>query len=595
MTEYLTHKLRREDRPDGSILLHSGLELGPVANNTAEWLHRWADEAPDRVFLAERQGDGWREVTYADTLALTRAVAAALVARGLGPDRPIVVLSGPGVDHGILTLAAQYAGVPTVPLAEQYSLIPEAHPRITHAVETVRPGMIFAVDAGPYAGALALPVLDGIEKVVSRGGGDGFTEFSALLRGKPGPALAAAHAAVGPDTLGKILFTSGSTSLPKGVPQTQRMMTVNQAQYQACLPLLQDRPIVVVDWLPWNHVFAGSSDFNMVLANGGSLYLDDGKPLRGRFERTLENLALKTGTLSFNVPVAYAMLVEAMRKDADLRQRFFTDLDMIFYAGASLPADIWAALEEMALEVTGKVPMMTSSWGMTETAPACILHYQGGAETGMIGVPMPELVVKLIPEQPGRYELRVSGPNVMPGYFEAPDKTAESFDGEGFLITGDAVQFVDESDIAKGVRFDGRISEDFKLMTGVWVHAAKLRLEALDALAGLVQDVVLTGADRPDLGLLIFPDPGLGLAGQGGAITDADYTARLTERLQALAAKATGSSGRIVRALVMVEPPSVGDGEITAKGSLNNRAILTRRADLLERLYDDADPSVLKL
>lgn len=596
--EYLPHSVLREDRDDGTIVMRSGLEMGPVARNTGEWLHRWAEEAPERVFIAEREGDGWRELTYGETLAQVRAVAAALLARGMGPGKPIVVLSAPSVDHGVLTLAAQYIGAPMVPLAEQYSLIPEANSKVFYAVETVKPAMIYASDAGPYGVALELPELAGIEKVVSHGATEenGYHSFADLLAGTPDAALDAAFAAVGPDTLAKILFTSGSTSNPKGVPQTQKMMCVNQAQYLACLPLLGEKPHVIVEWLPWNHVFAGSSDFNMVLSNGGSLYLDDGKPVKGRFDRTLENLALKTGTLSFNVPVAYAMLVEAMRKDADLRTKFFTDLDLIFYAGASLPAEIWNALEEMALEVTGKIPMMTSSWGMTETAPACVIHHQGGAQTGMIGVPVPGLEVKLIPEQPGRFELRVRGPNVMPGYYENPEKTAEAFDEEGFLITGDAVRFIDPDDISLGIRFDGRISEDFKLLTGTWVQAGTLRLKAMSALDGLVQDVVVTGADRNSLGLMIFPDPHLHLSDVGdGTVQDAAYLAQVTERLHKLAEQSTGSSTRIVRAMVLAEPPSVGDGEITAKGSLNNRAILTRRAALLERLYDDADPATLNV
>ena len=593
---YLTHQVTREDRADGTVILRSDLPLGHVARNTGEWLHRWAEEAPSRVFLAERDGAGWREETYASMLEKVRAVAASLLDRGLGPDKSIVVLSGPSVDHGILALAAQYIGAPIVPLAEQYSLIPDAHPRLIYTAGKVRPAMVFASNADAFGPALAMDVFNGVQKFVSTGQSGDLAPFADLLEGQPGPDLDAAYAAVGPDTLAKILFTSGSTSHPKGVPQTQRMMTVNQAQYLACLPLLAERPLVAVDWMPWNHVFAGSSDFNMVLSNGGTLYLDDGKPVNGLFARSVENLQMQAGTLSLNVPIAYSMLVEAMQADADLRRRFFADLDMIFYAGASLPADVWAALQDMAMAETGRIPMMTSSWGMTETAPAAILHYQGGAQSGMIGVPMPELEVKLVPDQVDRYELRVRGPNVMPGYYEDAEKTAESFDDEGFMLTGDAVCFVDPNDMQHGVRFDGRISEDFKLTTGIWVNASNLRLNALTALAGLVQDVVVTGADRADLGLLVFPDPALELTGDdNGLSTDADYGAQIKQRLTELASHATGSSKRIVRAAVMAQPPSVGDGEITAKGSLNNRAILTRRTALLDRLYDDADPAIIHI
>jgi len=590
---YIPHSLNIETRQDGALILTSGLKMGPVVERTTDWLHRWAKESPDRVFIAERDGDGWRTVTYSETLTKVRAIAASLLARGMGPETPIVVMSGPSVNHGLLALATQYIGMPLVPLAEQYSLIPEAHSRLIYAMEKTGPAMVYAEDGVAYSAALGLGQMDGLVKLVGRNAGDDCIPFDDLLSGVPDATLDAANAAVGPETLAKILFTSGSTSMPKGVPQTQRMMCVNQAQYQACLPFLEDHPPVMLDWLPWNHVFAGSSDFNMILANGGTLYLDDGKPVKGLFERTLENWKMVNPTMSLNVPIAYAMLVDAMRDDAELRAHFFGGLDMIFYAGASLPADVWKALEEMSMAETGRIPMMTSSWGLTETAPMALIHYQGGAETGMIGVPGPQLEAKLIPESPGRYEIRVRGPNVMPGYFNDAEKTAEAFDEEGFFITKDAVRFVDEENRAEGVRFDGRISEDFKLQTGTWVQSGNLRLEAMAALSGLVQDVVITGADRREIGLFVFPPAARGLTGEDGTVRDEAYLAEISEKLSALATKATGSASRIARAIVLSEPPHVGDGEITAKGSLNYNAILSRRADLLERLYDNDDPSTL--
>ncbi|MDP7152724.1 MAG: feruloyl-CoA synthase [Paracoccaceae bacterium] len=592
---YISHSPDVETREDGVLILGSGLQTGPVADKTGDWLHHWAVQAPDRVFLAERDGGGWRVVTYAQALDRVRRIAAALLSRGMGPDTPLVVLSGPSVNHGLLALATQYIGVPLVPLAEQYALIPEAYPRLRHAVEKTAPGMVYSEDGKAFAAALARTELAGLPQVVARDGPDGSIAFDDLLAGAPDAALDAAFAAVGPDSLAKILFTSGSTSLPKGVPQTQRMMCVNQAQLRACLPFLKAHPPVLLDWMPWNHVFGGNFVFNAILANGGSYYLDDGKPIKGRFGRTLENLGMVNATLSLNVPIAYAMLVDAMRDDAKLRAGFFDGLDMIFYAGASLPADVWAALEGMANSETGRVPMMTSSWGLTETAPMAVMHYQGGAETGHIGVPVPMVEAKLIPESPGRYEIRVRGPNVMDGYFDDAEKTKGAFDDEGFFITNDAVRFVDEADPAKGVKFDGRISEDFKLQTGTWVQAGNLRLEALAALSGLVQDVVITGADQREIGILIFPPATLGLSGKDGTIRDAHYLAQIAERLSALAANATGSASRIARALVLADPPHVGDGEITAKGSLNNAVILRRRAGLLKRLYRDDDPSVLRV
>jgi feruloyl-CoA synthase len=586
------HAVTRSDRADGSIVLGSGLKTGPVARNTGEWLDRFAKEAPDRVFLAERSGEGWREVAYGEMRQQVRAVAAVLLARGLGPERPIMVLSGPGVDHGVLALAAQYAGIPLAPIAEQYSLIAGAHPRLEYIAQKVRPAMVFADDAGPFGPAMALDAFAGAIKFASRGASGAIAPFAELLKGGDARALDAAHAKVGPETLAKILFTSGSTSHPKGVPQTQRMLCVNQAQYLACLPLLAARPPKILDWLPWNHVFAGNSNFNMVLANGGSLYLDNGKPTKALFAHSVRNIREHAGTLSLNVPIAFAMLVEAMRGDKELRKRYFADLDMIFYAGASLPQDVWQALEEMAVAERGAIPLMTSSWGMTETAPCAVLNYVAGAQSGMIGVPVPGLEAKLLPVGEQRYELRVRGPNVMREYYREPDKTAESFDEEGFFLTGDAVRFADDSDFRRGLRFDGRISEDFKLMTGTWVQAGALRLAALKALHGLVQDVVVTGHDRADLGLLVFPDPA-GYLSQEGAVVDAAYLAKIRERLAALAASSTGSSTRLSRALAMAEPPSAADGEITAKGSLNIRTVLTRREKLLARLYRGADAAVV--
>ena len=597
---YVKHQVKKTELIDGAMLLQSELPLGPVATNTGEWLHRWARETPQRDFLMERSGAGWRKINYAETLQQVQAMAASLLARGMGPDTPVVVLSGPGIDHGILMLATQYIGVPLVPLAEQYSLIPEAANKLDFCINKIKPSLVYASNGEKFGSALSRESLASVKKLVStnvsKNARDPNTlHFKDLLKGTPNQTLSDAYSLVGPDTLTKILFTSGSTGNPKGVMQTQEMLTVNQAQYLSCLPMFAERPPVIVDWLPWSHVFAGNSNFNIVLSNGGTLILDDGKPVKGLFERTLENLSMHTGTLSFNVPVAYALLVDALGKDAQLKKRFFADLDLIFYAGASLPADIWTALEKMAIEVSGKIPMMTSSWGLTETAPACLLHHQGGATSGMIGVPMPALQTKLIPYSEERYEIRVKGPNVITSYFDAPDIDKKSFDEEGYLITNDAVRFVDPDDLAAGVRFDGRITEDFKLLTGTKVQAADIRLGALAILEELVQDVVVTGADRDDIGLLIFPSPSIAPVSDGEVVTDGDYIAQLTERLKKFNESASGSSQRISRILLMAQPPSIKDSEITAKGSLNISAIISCRASLLERLYDDSDSASLTI
>jgi feruloyl-CoA synthase len=593
------HDVRREDRGDGTIVLTSRHALDPVVANTGVWLHRWAEEAPNRVFLAERSGAGWREHGYADALSMVRALAGGLCARGLNEKTPIAVLSGNSVDHAFLALAAQYVGVPIVPLAEQYSLVREAHGRLTYVLDKVKPTMAFVDDARRYAAALALPQLEGVEIVAVRtdGAPRKVTPLAALLAANADADVDAAHARVGPDSLAKILFTSGSSSDPKGVLTTQRMMCANQAQMAAVLPFLKERPHRILDWLPWNHVFGGSHNMNMMLANGGSLYIDHGKPTKNGFTTSLENLRMRAGTLSFNVPVGFAMLVEAMEKDAGLRAAYFRDLDLIFYAGASLPQDVWGKLERFAKEEKGRLPLMISSWGMTETAPATIMVHEPIGRSGVIGVPLPGTEIKLIPDAEMRCELRIKGPNIMPGYFHDAAKTREAFDDEGFLITNDAVRFVDNAAPNRGLVFDGRVSEDFKLLTGTWVQAGKLRLEVLEHLAGLAQDVVICGHDRGEIGMLIFPRPDQvhDRNTSGGAVVDAVLQAEIEARMIALARAATGSAKRIARALILAAPPSLKDHEVTDKGSLNVRKIITRRAGLVERLYDNEDPALIRV
>ena len=599
-SDFCPHDVSREDRADGSILLRSNTPLGPVANSTGDWLHHWADAAPGRVFVAERSGAGWRAESYAQTLEKIRAIAAALLSRGMGAHTPILIMSGNGVDHALLSLAAQYVGIPTVPLAEQYALVPAAHGRLKQAVEMVRPSMAYVSCATQYDAALKLEFFQGIEVVASSGGSVPTTAFEQLLAGDGSVDVDAEHAQVTPQTVAKILMTSGSTSAPKGVLTTHEMMCVNQAQIAAVLPFLGARPPRIVDWLPWNHVFGGSHNVNMMLANGGSVYIDGGKPAPALIGTTVENLKLMTGTIAFNVPVGFQLLLAALREDKGLRHRFFEDLDMVFYAGASLPQDVWEGLETMAMEVKGYVPLITSSWGLTETAPAVLLQQEPIDTSGIVGVPLPGLTLKLAPLGEDRFDVRAKGPNIMQGYLDAPDKTAEAFDDEGFFATGDAMKFVDPRDMNKGLKFDGRISEDFKLLTGTWVRAANLRLDLLEALAPLAADLVITGADRSEIGLMIFPNiTALAQAGYSTEPRDGtfDDPALMTKVGALLAAhgKDAGSSTRVARAIVLSDPASMPEGEMTAKGNLNFRKILTRRADMLERLYAVADPAVITL
>ncbi|GAB4262718.1 MAG: feruloyl-CoA synthase [Pararhodobacter sp.] len=595
MTEgkYRAHKAHREDRPDGSIILTSEWPHAPAARCATDWLERWAAEAPDRVFIAERSGPGWREVTYAQALETVKAIAAGLAARGMNGDTPILIISGNGVDHALLTLGAQYIGVPTVPVAEQYALIPAAHHVLERVTGMIRPRIVFADDAERYGGALDLVVFNHVEKLVSAHAKPGMTTFDSLLASRGD--VSALNAAVTPDTVAKYLLTSGSTSHPKGVITTQRMMCTNQAQLQACLPFVVERPPVLLDWLPWNHVFGGSHNFNLVLSNGGTLHIDNGKPTPALAQHTLDNLAMVSPTIAFNVPVGFAMLRDAMKADAGLRRQYFQNLDMLFYAGASLPQDVWSDLEDMARDVRGDMPLFNSSWGLTETAPAALIQHEFTHQSGIIGVPLPGVRIKLVPlDDENRFDVRVAGDTVTPGYLDDPEKTAEAFDEEGFFITGDAMRFVDPADINKGMKFDGRIAEEFKLSTGTWVRAAGLRLEVLGKLKGLAADVVITGADRREVGVFIVPTDALrdGAIDKDGAllVRQADEIAR---RLKPAADE--GSAHAIRRAMVLTEIPSVGDGEMTAKGNINFRKLLMRRAALVDRLYDDADPATIKV
>lgn len=556
LEKYRPHDVIREDLSDGAILLRARAELGSVAARVTDWLEHWAQVRPSAVFLAERSGAGWREVSYGEARERARAMAVGLLARGV--EGPVMVVSGNSVAHGLLALACMYAGVPVVPVAEQYAAIPAARAQLDSIATLIQPGAVFA--ASPMPEVFERDALRGVLALDTAG-------LDALAR--EGGAL---DVAVGPDTVAKILMTSGSTSAPKGVLTTHRMMCVNQAQIGLALPFLSTRPPVLVDWLPWNHVFGGSHNFNLVLANGGALYIDGGKPVPALIGKTLENNRLKQGTISFNVPVGFAALRAALKGDAGFARAFFEDLDMLFYAGASLPRDVWMDLERMA-EAAGTAPLFTSSWGLTETAPAAILQHEPGAGSGVVGVPLPGVEVKLLPVDE-RYEVRVRGPSVFGGYLDDAARTAEAFDDEGFFCTGDAMGFVDAADANKGLRFEGRISEDFKLMTGIWVRAAALRLQVLEALKGVAQDVVLVGEGHAEVGALIVPVPG----------AEMDFA-----RLRGWPG---GSAAKVARVMVMQEAPSMAEGEITAKGNLNFAKIKARRAALIERLYSN-DPAVI--
>jgi feruloyl-CoA synthase len=579
--------------PDGGLLMRSRQELRPYARCLGELLRHWASAAPDRTFLAERGGDGgWRRVSYAAALEAVERIASALLERDLSPERPLALLSDNGVDHGLLQLAAMQVGVPAVPVSPAYSLLAEDHAQLRYILELTRPGLVYAADGERFAKALSHVSAETLT-------GDRFGE---LLSTALHPDLEERFAAVGPDTVAKILFTSGSTGRPKGVINTQRMLCSNQQAIAQGWPFLEERPPVIVDWLPWSHTFGGNHNFNMALRNGGTLYIDGGKPAPGLFETTVRNLREVPSTLHFNVPRGYEMLIPWLERDGELRETFFRDLDGIFYAAAALPQHLWEKLERLSVETTGRRVVMLAAWGSTETAPCATQIHFLIERAGVIGLPVPGTEIKLAPVS-GKLEIRVQGPNVTPGYWRRPELKAEMLDEDGFLKTGDAVRLADPHDPSQGIVFDGRLAENFKLTSGTWVHVGELRLEVIAACAPVVQDVVITGHDREEVGLLVFPNPAGCRALCGGPeeaalaelIRRPEVRNRLLEGLAVHNAAQPANSRRVARALLLADPPSIQTGEITDKGYVNQRAVLDRRAALVERLYGEVDDEMIVL
>ena len=590
--------LEIDHRADGSRILRSRQALLPYPRVLGVWLEQWARTAPERVFLAERDGTGdWRRVSYGEAFHAARAIGSALIARGLSAERPVVILSENSIDHALLMLGALQVGVPVAPVSVAYSRLSQDFAKLRHIVALVRPGLVYARDGGAFASALAALDLGGAEIVVSVNPPPdrAATAFADLLATAPSAAGDAAHAASGPDSVAKILFTSGSTGMPKGVINTQRMLCANQQMIAQLWPFLAVRPPVIVDWLPWNHTFGANHNFNLVLRHGGTLYIDEGKPAPGLIERSLANLREVAPTLYFNVPLGFAMLVDHLERDDALARNFFARLDLLFYAAAALPQPIWERLERISRKARGAPIPMVSAWGATETAPMATSVHFPIARAGNIGLPPPGAELKLVP-QGAKLEMRVRGPHVTPGYWRRPDLTAAAFDEDGFYLTGDAGRFEDETAPACGIVFDGRLAENFKLTSGVWVNVGALRIAAIAACAPLVADAVIAGHDRDEIGLLVFPNVAAcralcAMLRQDAPVADiiAQPTVReaLRLRLQAYNATAQGSSTRIARALLLAEPPSIDANEITDKGYINQRSVLERRAALVAALYDD--------
>ena len=498
--------------PDGVLRLLANEPLQPYPDRFHDYLWHWAEERPTRTFLAERRPgqEGWASLTYAEAAEQVSLVAQALAERNLGSERPILVLSGNAIEHQVLGLAAMCVGVPFASISVAYSLISQDLGKLKYIVKLLDPGLVYAADAARFARAFTIPEMQGREIVVGTPSNDvpHATPFAKLLAGGSAAKHKQAADKVGPDTIAKFLFTSGSTGIPKGVIITQRMINANMKMFEQVWPFVVERPPVLVDWLPWSHVFGGNHNIGQVLRSGGTLYIDDGRPLAAEFDRSLRNLRELSPTMYLNVPKGFELLVPVLANDRDFCKRFFADLDAMFYAGATLPQHLWDALADIARrERPHDPPSMISSWGLTETAPGSTALNRHDAEIGNIGPPLPGQEVKLIPNG-GKLEIRVRGPNITPGYWRMPDLTQQAFDEEGYFITGDAVAFVDEGDAGRGFRFNGRVVEDFKLTSGTRVHAAEVWARARQALGTLVFDVVVAAPDRDDLGLLIFPPAG---------------------------------------------------------------------------------------
>jgi feruloyl-CoA synthase len=582
-----------ERKPDGTLHLESSRVLPGYPDKLTDRLVYWAEQAPGRVFMAERpaegQGGGWRTLTYADTLERVRRIGASLLTRNLSAERPIVILSGNDLEHALLGLAANYVGIPYAPVSPAYSLISSDFGKLRHIVNLLTPGLVFAADGAQYARAIEAVVPPDVEVVVTRNPQRG-TLFSALDAAPD--AADAVHQRVGSDTIAKFLCTSGSTGMPKGVINTQRMWCANQAMITTALQFFVDEPPVIVDWAPWHHTAGGNHDVGLVLYNGGTMYIDGGKPLPGAIDETVRNLREIAPTWYFTVPKGYEALLPFFRADAALRENFFSRLKVLWFAGAGLAQHVFDEWKEMAYRTCHEDILFLTGLGSTETAPYAFGRMWDTANAANVGLPPPGLTVKLVPLE-GKYEARLKGPNITPGYWREEKLTAEAFDEEGFYRLGDALKFDDPAIPEKGLLFEGRLAEDFKLATGTWVGVGPLRAAIVAHFAPYVRDVVIAGADRDFIAVLIFPDleacrrlaPDLKDASPPAIVAHESVRREFGFLLNSFARQATGSSNRVVRAILLDTPPSLDVGEATDKGTINQRMVLRHRAALVDELY----------
>lgn len=585
---------------DGVCYVRPRMRLADYPTTIIERLEHWARVAPDRTFLADRGPDGaWRHISFAEALRRGRSIAQYLIGRNLDRERPVAILSGNGIEHGLIALGAQIAGIPFAPVSPAYSLVSQDHAKLKHIFGLLAPGLVFAADGTMFAKALRAVMRPGTDLVVARNPVDGFAcvMFDEMSRTSPGAKVDQARAAIDGDTVAKFLFTSGSTGMPKAVINTHRMIACNQVMIGSALAFLGDEPPVLVDWLPWNHTAGGNHNYGIALHYGGTLYIDDGSPTPAGIERTVRNLTEIAPTLYFNVPKGYEMLVDHLDRNDALRDRFFSRVKLLQYAGAGLAQHVWDSLERLAIRETGQKVMIITGYGSTETAPFACTTTWPVSRPGEVGLPAPGLELKLVPNGE-KLELRLRGPNITPGYWRQAEATAASFDEEGFYRIGDALKLVDPEDVNRGFLFDGRVSEDFKLSTGTWVNMASVRAALVRAFAPFVRDVVLTGLDMNHIGALIFPDfeairrisPDLADSADADAARDPGVRSLFQARLDRLAGDATGSSNFVARAIILESQPSIDAHEVTDKGSINQRAVMSARADLVADLYAEPVP-----
>ncbi len=596
------------DGAAGAHYLRAEQPLQPHAARMTDRLQHWARTVPERSFLARRAklpdgtaGD-WQHLTFGQAWTNARHIAQWLIDKGLSAERPVLILSENDLEHAQLALGCLIAGVPYAPVSPAYSLVSQDFDKLRHAIKTVTPGMVFAADAARYGKAIAATVTADVPVVLTHGQmPERATQtFAELLACPVTPQVDAAMAATGPDTITKFLFTSGSTKLPKAVINTQHMWCANQQQMAQSMPAITEQPLVLVDWLPWNHTFGGNHNFGMVLYQGGTLYIDDGKPTPALVGETLRNLREIAPTVYFNVPTGFEAIAHAMQTDALLRKTLLSRVKMFFYAGAALAQPIWDSLYQSEEAEIGERIVMTTGMGMTESSPYALFVTNPNVKAGDLGVPTPGMEVKLAP-MGDKVELRYRGPNITPGYWRAPQETAEHFDEEGFFCSGDAVKWIDETEVHQGLKFDGRIAEDFKLATGTFVSVGPLRAKIIAAGAPYIQDVVLTGLNRNEVGAMVFPTfavralSGLPLdAAMADVLTSAPVLAQFQSIVHQLAQTATGSATRVARMCLLAEPPTIDRGEVTDKGSINQRAVLTHRAETVLALHSDALHNILK-